>query len=295
MKIYLAGGIGYKKNIMPIKSIEGGRDKLNIYLAGCNGREYIIEEYLKTCVFSWRALTHGGGNSLKKKELHPMILESFYYVNPETVKLIPYYEDFLLDSGAFSFMTNGKTTKNINWQEYIDKYIRFINEYDIKKFFELDIDNIVGYDEVLKIREYINKKTGKQCIPVWHKSRGIAEFKKMCSEYPYVAIGGIVSKEFSNREKEKFPLLIREAHVRGAKIHGLGFTNLKLLSRYHFDSVDSTAWVSGNRFGGVYKFIGNGLIKLKKGENQRLKDSRLVAIHNFTEWVKFQRWALTHL
>ena len=34
--------------------------------------------------------------------------------------------------------------------------------------------------------------------------------------------------------------------------------------------------------------------KLNKGEGQKLKDSRAVAINNFNEWVKFQRYAKTH-
>ncbi len=223
------------------------------------------------------------------------MLESFYYVNKDTIELLPYYSDFLLDSGAFSFITNSKASKQINWNEYVDKYIKFINTYDIKHFFELDIDSIIGYDAVLEIHKQINRQTGKLCIPVWHKNRGIEEFKKMCSENPYVAIGGIVSKEFTKKEREKFPLLIREAHRRGAKIHGLGFTNVSLLPYYHFDSVDSTAWVTGNRFGAIYKFTGTTIIRINKKEGQRLKDHRWAAINNFTEWVKFQNYALTHL
>lgn len=32
----------------------------------------------------------------------------------------------------------------VNWDEYVEEYAEFIIKYDIKLFFELDIDAIVG-------------------------------------------------------------------------------------------------------------------------------------------------------
>lgn len=222
------------------------------------------------------------------------ILKSFYYADEWTEKVIPYLKHFLLDSGAFTFINNAKKGK-INWKNYIDRYIAFINKNNIKYFFELDIDCIVGYKNVLKIRKYIEEKTQKKCIPVWHKSRGQDEFVKMCKEYNYVAIGGIASKEITQNDYKYFPWFINTAHKYGAKIHGLGFTNLKGIEKYHFDSVDSTSWTTGNRFGAVYKFNGRTMGKVDKKNGQRLSDSKAVAIHNFNEWVKFQKYAEKHL
>ena len=145
------------------------------------------------------------------------------------------------------------------------------------------------------IKKYIEEKTGKKCIPVWHKSRGKDEFLKMCDEYDYVSIGGIVTREITQKEYPYFTWFINEAHKRGCKIHGLGFTNLKGLERYKFDSVDSTAWTTGNRFGSVYVFNGRTMDKHNKGAGQRLADSRAVAVHNFNEWVKFQKYAEKNL
>ena len=217
------------------------------------------------------------------------ILESFYYADKWTEKMLPFFGEFLLDSGAFTFMSNNKGV--VNWKEYIDRYASFINRNNIKYFFELDVDSIVGYEKVKEFRRILEQKTGKKCIPVWHKTRGIEEFKKMCDEYSYVAIGGIVSKEITQKDYKYFSYLINEAHKRGTKIHGLGFTNFKGLEQYHFDSVDSTSWTTGNRFGVIYKFNGRTMKKYNKKEGQRLKNSRLVAVHNFKEWVKFQKYA----
>lgn len=54
----------------------------------------------------------GGGkaeyysNAIKQHK--PYILESFYYADETTERLLPYFGDFLLDSGAFTFMQNSK-------------------------------------------------------------------------------------------------------------------------------------------------------------------------------------------
>ena len=222
------------------------------------------------------------------------VLESFAYIKPNDVivPLIPFFKGFLLDSGAFTFMAQAKGP--VDFDEYLRRYIAFIKKHDIQHFFELDIDSVVGYEKVKEYRRILERETGRRCIPVWHRARGKEDFLKMCEEYDYVAIGGIVTKEIRSSEHRYFPWFIREAHKRGAKIHGLGYTNLSGLSKYHFDSVDSSSWTSGNRFGHLYKFTGRGLQQIRKPPGTRVK-ARITAINNFVEWVKFSEWAETHL
>lgn len=173
------------------------------------------------------------------------ILESFYYFKEWQIPLIKKSEMFLLDSGAFTFMSGNKSN---DFDGYLTRYIDFIKRHDVKYFFELDIDSVVGYDKVKQFRKRLEKETDKKCIPVWHKSRGKEEFLKMCDEYDYVAIGGIVTKEITKDKYPFFTLFLNEAHKRGCKVHGLGFTSMADLPKYHFDSIDSTSWKSG---GGV--------------------------------------------
>lgn len=235
-----------------------------------------------------------GGYDETIRSHRPFILESFYYTDADTERLLPLFGDFLLDSGAFTFM-QGNHNGKINWDEYIERYADFIKRNNVQKYFELDIDSVVGYPKVLDYRRKLEKLTSRPCIPVWHKSRGIEEYKKMCDAYGYVAIGGIVSKEITSDEYNKFPALIKEAHKRGAKVHGLGFTALNWLTKCHFDSVDGTAWTTGNRFGFVYRFNGKTMVKIDAPKGKRLGDSRKVALNNYVEWIKFQKWAVTHL
>lgn len=227
------------------------------------------------------------------KELRPYILKSFYYADADTERLLPYLGDFLLDSGAFTFMQNSKT--HVAWEEYIERYADFIKRNRVDKFFELDIDSVVGYEKVLEYRKRLEAIVGKQCIPVWHKSRGITEFRKMCDEYSYASIGGIVAKEIVPQQYALFPQMIKEAHERNCKLHGLGFTNLRLLPKCHFDSVDSTSWTAGNRFGYLYKFNGKTMVQVDAPKGHRIIKPKEAALNNFVEWIKFQKWADTHL
>ena len=120
-----------------------------------------------------------GGGELKEEILFQelskskYILTSFYYFKDK----LPFEVDLhLVDSGAFTFFSS---KKKIDIDKYLTEYIKYINKYDIKYFFELDIDVLVGYDKVLELRERLERETGKKCIPVWHMSRGKDEFIKM--------------------------------------------------------------------------------------------------------------------
>lgn len=223
------------------------------------------------------------------------ILHSFYYADSFTKKtIIPNARDFILDSGAFSFMEDAG--KKVDWTEYAYQYADFINKNNVGKYIELDLDYIIGVEKAFRLREILEKETGKKSIPVWHKCRGKKEFIKMCDEYDYVALGGIVGQKWRGVE-QYMPWFIQQAHKRGAKIHGLGFTKHAKLARYHFDSVDSTAWTAGNRFGFIYEFRNGQLIKHNAPTGKRISKDKVkaAALFNFNEWVKYQQWAETNL
>lgn len=204
-------------------------------------------------------------------------------------------KNHILDSGAFTFLTSRKNKKT-NWEEYVIKYGNFVKQHDIKHFFELDIDPIVGIKEVERLRAVLERVAGRKCIPVWHKSRGLEYWKQMCKDYDYIAIGGIVTKEIKNSEYDVFLPLLKIARENKCKVHGLGFTNLKGLVKYKFYSVDSTNWLSA-RFGttGLYVFNGHTLQHYAKPKNKRKIDLQKMNIFNFTEWVKFSKYAEQNL
>jgi len=199
-------------------------------------------------------------------------------------------KDFLCDSGAFTFFTKGHTVTLDEWSRYVDEYIEFINDNNIHYFFELDIDKIVGINKVEEIRKRIEKRTGKQCIPVWHISRGWKYFERMCDEYKYVSLGGIVSSR-SKKYKDMFPWFIDYAHKKDVKIHGLGYTDTRMFKQYQFDSIDSTTWTVGGRFGEWFDISGNTLIRNGKNINRKNKRIDGVALHNHNAavWAQYAR------
>ena len=127
---------------------------------------------------------------------HPpeYVLESFYYFKPWQAEELPRWKMFLLDSGAFTFMHSQEAAaKPVNWDAYLSRYIAFINQHRIQHFFELDVDMITGYDAVKRMRARLEAETGRQSIPVWHRSRGLDEFKQLCDDYPYIGSGGLAT------------------------------------------------------------------------------------------------------
>lgn len=263
------------QSIKSLENLNGGGQNENLSCRRASSKEWLA-----------------GPGPCRGGEQH-IILESYYYArnNQWIESIIPKLDDFMLDSGAFTAMQGN--AMGINWEEYVSGYADFITRNKIEKFFELDIDSIVGLEVVEKLRKKLERLTGKQPIPVWHKNRGLDYFKGISRDYPYVAIGGIVSREIPREKYERaFPFFLETAHNASAKIHALGYTHINNLHNYHFDSVDSTAWLYGNRGGYLYRFNETAGImeQIDKPGGTRLKSTE-AAIHNYREWQKFQLYA----
>ena len=244
---------------------------MRVFFAGTNGSEK--EE--KDCDIKYRLTTFIEGEKSCAKALS-----------------LAGKENFLLDSGAFSYMSGKKCTKE-SLLIYLQEYIDFINKYDVKYFFELDVDTIFGIDFVEEMRKKLEKETGKQCIPVWHKGRGIDYWKKMVDEYRYIAIGGLVF----HVKKQEWPLIkkmVDYAYSRNVKVHGLGFTKTKILEEenWHFYSVDSISWkISATLGQQVDKFTGNYIKRVKKLTKKGIKiNLAKLTNHNLIEWCKYQKY-----
>jgi len=218
-----------------------------------------------------------------------LFLGSFYYFQSQYIKYIN-NDIFLLDSGAFTFMKQSSRT-NVDWDKYLKKYINFINKYNIKLFFELDIDSVVGLEKVRKMRKKLEKETGKKSIPVWHKNRGKENYIKLVKNYDYIAYGGFLTDGISTQKNLKYlPWFINKARQNNCKVHLLGYTG-KDLEKTNAYSADSTSWTLGNRFGLLYKFNGKKMKKIDKPPNTKFNQKR-IANHNFREWLKYQQYLL---
>ena len=202
------------------------------------------------------------------------------------------YRGFIMDSGAFSLLgTQKHKTKGIDWDEYVERYADVVNTYGIENFIELDLDAIIGIEEVERLRAKLERLTGRQCMPAWHKSRGWDYWLRMVSEYKYVCIGGIAACDISPREIGIFRPLLDEAKKNGCKVHGLGFTNTAKLAQFPFYSVDSSSWNSGTRWGRLPKFAGDKIVTMNRPRGKRVvsrgENEQAVREYSFNEWLKY--------
>lgn len=239
--------------------------------------------------------TSGMPDAMRKEtieECKPLyILETFFAGEKKCLQAMKDVgkDNFLLDSGAYSYMNGANVTPEA-MEKYVESYIQFINKYDIKYYLEIDVDNIFGLEKVEYWRSKIEKSTGKQCIPVWHKGRGVEYWKTMCSEYKYVAIGGLVF-HVKKEEYDSIKELVKYANRRGVKVHGLGFTKIQTLKEYEWYSVDSTTWKLAAAKGRIRYDFKNGMLKQHKINTRggKIDTPKLVA-YNMKEWAKYQRF-----
>ena len=226
-----------------------------------------------------------------------LLLGSYFYLKDRLKdgkridQIIDYAEDFILDSGAYTYMNSKKSISINEVESYLDGYAAFIKKHNIKNFIEFDIDSVIGYKKVKKLRCELESKVGRLCIPAWHRNRGEHDFYATIKQYPYVALGTL--KTILPSERGIFNTFVREGQKQGCKIHLLGFTLTTELHKWHVESVDSSTWIKDGAFGRYSLFNGRRIITTKwdkeKGVSSRVK------VFNFIEWYKYQRWALTHL
>lgn len=231
----------------------------------------------------------------------PYVMASYFYLGGgtaqrgETWKMdyrdTEWCKSLLLDSGAFSFLTNPNARAKFDPEEYLDEYIDFINANDIDLFFELDIDSVVGTAQVREYRRTLERETGKRSIPVWHPERGKDAFIKLCEDYEFIALGGIYD-EISPKWFKYFKWFADTAHEHDTRIHGLGFTpSSKDMSQFPFDSVDSSSWVMSAINGSLQAFHPQDrtIQSTSPGEGYRYRDRTQIVTHNLRSWVRYSR------
>ena len=217
-------------------------------------------------------------------------LMSYFYIRQnnfdfaETIK--KYSKEILIDSGAHSFQKG----KKVDWDKYTEEYAEWIQRFDapnVVGYFEMDVDNIIGYGKVLELRKILESVSDK-IIPVWHKNRGIDEYKKMCRDYAgkVIAITGFKNEDIKD---EQYMMFLKCAKQYGCKVHCLGMTRKKILDTVPFDYCDSSSWLQQVNFGRTAS--GNRLPRAKgDAKQEQYKLSYLQAMemqeHYYQKWRK---------
>lgn len=146
---------------------------------------------------------------------------------------------------------------------------------------------VIGYEKVLNLRSILNQST-KKIIPVWHKNRGIDEFKRMCHETKgeIVAVTGFKNEDIQDDQYAPF---LKYAWKCGKKLHCLGMTRQKVMDKVPFDYVDSSSWKLSATFGSL-KSWSEREHKLKNVPNTKGKfTTKQLFYKNLMEYVKMVR------
>lgn len=190
-------------------------------------------------------------NTARIDHLSPMKynLISYYYGRknePRVQDIIANSRQILIDSGAHTFQKG----THVDWDAYTAEYASWIQAHDCEKiigYFEMDVDNVIGYDKVLHLRSVLERASDK-IIPVWHKNRGVSEFERMCEAYQgkIIAITGFRNEDIRD---EQYIHFLKLAWSYRCKVHCLGMTRKKVLDKVPFDFVDSSSWTQGVLYG----------------------------------------------
>jgi len=200
-----------------------------------------------------------------------------------------YNKKFLLDSWAYTAFTQNKI---IN----IDEYIDFIKKN--KKFIWIyaNLDVIWNWEATLKNQEYMEKKWLNP-LPTYHLWSPIEYFKDMVKKYDYIGLWWMVLYKNKPKKIEQFldycfSYILKNWYK--TKIHGWGLTNIKLVKKYPFYSIDSTKWLNGWKYNN-FMFFEKNTINQKLAIDMRKKlwidfakltnDEK--GIWNIREYVKY--------
>lgn len=243
---------------------------MKVFLSGIESSEKnIIDEYIK-----------------QQKKIDYCLTSYFYLRKKETLKnkIFNFAKEILVDSGAHSFQKG----KKVDWVEYTKQYAEFIKEFDrpnVIGYFEMDVDNIIGYDKVLELRKILENVSDK-IIPVWHKNRGIEEYKRMCKDYAgkVIAVTGFKNEDIKD---EQYLMFLKYAKKYNCKVHCLGMTRIKILNKVPFDYVDSSTWKQAGNYG-EYRQFKNGKIIIHnlKGKHK----TQELDIINFKEFENMSKY-----
>ncbi len=159
----------------------------------------------------------------------------------------------LIDSGAFTAWTTGKTIRR---EEYLEWAQAFKTKWEgkLKSLHFMNLD-VIG--DARKSEENLHwfEERGFFPLPIITVGASQDEIQRTLANYDYVAFGGMVgaSSEAGNfrRLDEFFSLWEAERQRTGrqVKVHLLGVTVFGILARYPAYSSDSSSWTAPLRFG----------------------------------------------
>lgn len=149
------------------------------------------------------------------------------------------------DSGAFSAATLGTTIKLADYAAWLKDW-----QHLITTAATLDV---IGDPDATQRNTTALEDMGLRVLPVFHTGSPWDRLEKLCAQYPYVALGGMVP--YSKMTGEVMRWLVRCSRIgaeHGTVFHGFGQTGVTAMASLPFYSVDSSTWSTGARYGWMF-------------------------------------------
>jgi len=180
------------------------------------------------------------------------VLFSYFYIQKKTdLETLKKEHDInvFMDSGGFSARTSGKEVSVEAYKRYLER-----NKDYLFTAANLDVNDLETQLENQKILEEVYP-----VLPVYHLAEYMEKKRDLlveyCDKYKYVALGGMIGTYASKENVKKFLTYCFSIGLKkGTKFHGFGITSVPLLKEFPFYSCDSTAWLSGGKFGTMKKW-----------------------------------------
>ncbi len=120
------------------------------------------------------SLENGSKELIEQRQHFRWNLISYYYSRKANYKLAETIRDkselILVDSGAHTLQ---KGTK-VDYLKYTYEYAEFIKHFDrpnVIGYFEMDVDNILGYEKILELRKILEGVSSKIISRLAQKQR----------------------------------------------------------------------------------------------------------------------------
>lgn len=179
---------------------------------------------------------HRVRRSLKPEfQPQPHLLVSYAYMDnfQETRGYIG-FQDYVLDSGAFTALGSGKPVELARYAEYCTRLL--VNDSKLTEIFALDV--IGDWKATLKNTEQL-WAANIPAIPTYHAGQPIDALLVMARDYPKVAFGGAVGLP---KPKKLAWAMQCMGRIWPKPVHGFGFGSRDTMLQVPFHSTDASNW-----------------------------------------------------
>lgn len=180
--------------------------------------------------------------------MRPAVLLSYHFWQKrdldEAFEPFPERPLVFADSGAYSADTVGAQIDLDAYLAWLDRWAEWIDV-------ACTLD-VIGSGEgtavnTARMREHLGDRL---LLPAFHVGEDFDFLRAYCESYEYVGLGGMVPWSMQPRLVTRWLVKCFAIGAEyGTVFHGLGQTNPRTLAALPFYSVDSSSWVSAERFG----------------------------------------------